>query len=295
MPKIDAVIVTYNPDLEKLKHCILSIYSQVRKVWLVDNATKGFEVDILGLAADVDLECINLETNTGIAFAQNIGIKRVLENGAEYILLSDQDSFYPDNYIGDMYSIFMKIQGEIAAVAPLFHDVLGENKNEGFVINSKKGFRKIYPESGQYEVFQTIASGLLINSKYISSIGLMDEELFIDWVDIEWCWRAVNKGYKIIGNADIQIEHNLGDDIVRLVDRNITVRSPIRHYYITRNAFHLALRDQSLNFSQKLILFYKGTRYIVGFSVFVSPRMRNLRMTVLGLYHGLKGQLGKLR
>ena len=36
----------------------------------------------------------------------------------------------------------------------------------------------------------------IINNNIILDVGLMDESLFIDWVDFEWCWRAKSKGYK---------------------------------------------------------------------------------------------------
>jgi len=44
----------------------------------------------------------------------------------------------------------------------------------------------------------------------------MNEDLFIDWVDFEWCWRARKKGYKIIGNANVVITHQLGDAAVTI-------------------------------------------------------------------------------
>lgn len=39
----------------------------------------------------------------------------------------------------------------------------------------------------------------------------MNERFIIDWVDFEWCWRAREKGYQIIGNANVLITRQLGD------------------------------------------------------------------------------------
>lgn len=292
--KIDVVLVTYNPDIEMLMRCVASISIQVRKIWIIDNnsADSNISNDLTKLYENIEI--LRMSENKGIAHAQNIGIKKSLENQSDYILLSDQDTSYPDHYVNNMTSVFAKYHDELAAVAPLFHDVVGKNKNEGFFVISKFGYSKIFPSKGTHDINQAIASGLLIKSRFFEKIGLMNEELFIDWVDYEWSWRVVNLGYKILGNADILIEHSLGDRTINLGLKRVNFRSPPRHYYITRNAFHLAWRSPYLNIWHRLSLISKGISYIVGYSVLAKPRMSNLKMTLLGFYHSLIGRLGRL-
>lgn len=179
-------------------------------------------------------------------------------------------------------------------MTPLFKDIVGNNENEGFISKGLIGFKKINPKNGLHEVFQTIASGKILNSKYLDDVGLMDENLFIDWVDLEWCWRAGKKGYKIIGNADVIITHQLGDEATNLGFREVNLRSPIRHYYITRNAFYLALNDKSLDLIHRITLFFKSFRYVVGFPILSKPHLKHLKYVLLGFWHGITGKLGKL-
>jgi rhamnosyltransferase len=116
-----------------------------------------------------------------------------------------------------------------------------KEKNHLFIKKGFLGFKKIYPINGKHEVFQRIASVMIIKTEFLHNIGLMCEQLFNDWVDIERCWRAIKKGYKIIGNADVIINHRLGSTSNSILYRSITLRNPLRHYYITRNAFFFHL------------------------------------------------------
>lgn len=290
---IDAVIVTYNPNIETLEECVASITGQVRKLWIIDNSSTEKSISNNLIEFYENIEVVTVGENKGIAFAQNIGIQNSLSNRSDYILLADQDSVFPKNYVDKMLSLF-DMQSKVAAVSPLFHDTVGKNENEGFVVFSKLGFSRIFPKDGSHFISQTIASGLILNSALLENIGLMNTELFIDWVDYEWCWRAVHKGYKIVGNAEISIEHNLGDRAIQFAKKRINLREPIRHYYITRNACYLARKCSSISVWQRVILFGKSLMYIVGYSLLAVPRLKNLKMTLLGFYHGMIGRLGRL-
>lgn len=287
---IAGVIVTYQPEMLILEKCINSLKSQLDRIIIVDN-TPGKCEGLEYFKTLANVEIIYLFDNYGIAYAQNVGIKKALENNADYILLSDQDTVYPPDFVEKMLECFT--EEKVAACGPLYLDS-NHGKIQPFVKKGFFGFKKIYPKSGKHEVLQIIASGSVINKKHLIKIGLMMEQLFIDWVDLEWSWRAIKKGYKIIGNADIVIYHKLGDNIKNIGFRVLNLRSPIRHYYITRNAFYLSLRCNRLDISHRITLFLKSFRYILGFSLFVKPHLKNLKYTLKGFYHGIIGKLGKL-
>jgi len=285
------IMVTYNPDLDTLRNALSSISPQVTFTIIIDNTIGGFP-ELQKFEAN-NVKIIFFNDNMGIAYAQNIGIKMALKENVEYILLSDQDTLYPDDYVSNMVSSFDNLQ-KIAAVAPIFIDAV-KNSNEGFIAISPFGFKRIFPKNGKHRIRQAISSGSVLNAKYLEDIGLMDEKLFIDWVDLEWCWRAGKKGYKIIGNADVEIHHQLGDTALSIGFREINLRSPIRHYYITRNAFHLAIRDRSLDLTHRIVLFLKSFRYIAGYPLFSKPHLLHLKYVLLGFWHGITGRLGRLK
>lgn len=286
---ICVVYVTYEPNFNLLRRSIESISNQVEMVILIDNSIKNNEVKFF---ESVNVKVFNLGQNIGIAAAQNIGIKKSIELGAEYIVLSDQDTTYPPDYVKKMLAVFNKYE-DIAAVAPKFID--SQKKSvDGFISLTPVFFKQFFPPSGLHEVLQAIASGKVIKTSVLSKVGLMDADLFIDWVDLEWCWRARAAGFKIIGNADVAIQHQLGDGSVDIGFREVNLRSPMRHYYITRNAFYLALYSKVLDVPHRINLFFRSFRYIVGFPVLAKPRLKNLKAVTLGFYHGVTGRLGKV-
>ena len=288
---IATVYVTYNPEIKRLEKSIKSIVSQVRKIYIVDNTpNKDLRLDSF---QNEKVEIIYLGDNFGIAYAQNIGIKKALDENSEYIMLSDQDTIYPNNYISDMTKIF-DTHNNVGAIAPRFIDNM-KKSSDGFISLTPIIFKQFFPQSGLYEVMQVIASGKILNAKYLNDIGLMDEDLFIDWVDLEWCWRARKKGYKIIGNADVVIEHQLGDSSKDIGFREVNLRSFVRHYYITRNAFYLSLYSKDLDILHRITLFFKSFRYIVGYPILAKPHFTNFKYVLLGFWHGVTKRLGKLK
>ena len=289
--KVDAVYVTYYPDLVLFERSINSIASQVRKIYIVDN-TPGKEMRLESFRNE-KTEIIYLGDNFGIAYAQNVGLKKALENSADYILLSDQDTIYPENYIQEMLKAF-SYNEKVAAVAPKFKD-LNKGHDSFFIKADSLCFKKIYPKGGLHEIMQAIASGKIINAKFLKNIGLMNEELFIELIDIEWCWRARKKGYKIIGNADVWIAHKYGDSYVKIGRRKITIRSPERQYYIVRNIFYLLFYSNSLDIFRRIVLFFKAFRYMIFYPLLVKPHRKNLKYVLLGFWHGINKKLGRLQ
>jgi rhamnosyltransferase len=290
MSYIDCVLVTYNPDIDLLQRAIKSIVPQIRTLYIIDNCSKNDITLIEHISDNISIKV--LDENIGIAAAQNIGIKYSLNNSAEFIMLSDQDTIYPNDYVDNM---LLEIKDNTAACVPMFFDVNQNNSPAGFIVDRLFRFKKIIPSKGKYELLHAIASGKILISKHLNEIGLMDENLFIDWVDLEWCWRANKKGYKVVGNAEVRISHQLGDKARNVGIRNVPLRSYIRHYYITRNAFYLSLNSKSLNMDKKIRLFIRSFRYIIFFPLLSNEKKLNLRYVTKGFIDGICGKLGKIK
>ena len=214
--KITAIIVTYFPDNLVVSKTIKSICNQVDRVFIVDNTPNGSDFFRDGnFLGENNIELITLNENVGIARAQNIGIKKALENKTDFVLLSDQDTFYPEKYADRMLEIYFNLSNKdkVATLAPDFIVPKNGRTRGGFILFDKDSVTVIRPESGCDQISQAIASGMVIPSEVFNNIGFMKEDLFIDSVDSEWCWRARARGYEIIGCADVVIEHCLGGKI----------------------------------------------------------------------------------
>ena len=154
---------------------------------------------------------------------------------------------------------------------------------------------QIAESSGTIPVTQLIASGTLISTEALKKVGLMNADLFIDWVDMEWCWRAIRSGFSIYGTFNIQISHQLGDNSRRIFNKIVTIHSPFRNYFIVRNGVHLALRGPLLDTSQhKWHLLKNITMFYFGMLYLSEHKWNDFKSMSKGLYDGLRGKLGPL-
>lgn len=292
---IGVVIITYNPEIELFFKVIESLINQFEKICIVDNGSKNLK-DIKEITNNEKIELIPIYSNEGIAKATNIGLHYFQQQKFDFVITSDQDSVYPEKYyqaIEYNYNYFKDDLKDIAAFCPIFYD---ENiKKEGQIVKKTKFYmKKTYLSNDFEDVFETIASGLVINLQNLDEIGYMDEALFIDWVDFEWCWRAFCKQKRIICCKNMMISHRLGEGSKKIGTKNISIHSYIRNYYITRNAFYLATHTKFLTRSAKIIIFLKSFQYIIVFPLISKNFLKNIIYTNKGLIDGLKGKLGKI-
>lgn len=288
---IAGILVSYEPEAQTLRDTFASLLSQVDHLFLVDNDSSIDPAELLSVTEEERLTIIRLDENLGIAAAQNAGIASAKALGAEFVVLSDQDTVYPLGAISRLLDVF-KRWPKAAAVVPLFNDV-NKSASDGFILENSLFFSSSRVTKGEHSLLQAIASGKVIRLSTLEVIGAMDEDLFIDWVDLEWCWRARHKGYQVIGSCDVEVTHALGDGSRNIGYREVNLRSPLRHYYITRNAFSLALRTPYLTLLMRCILFVRSLRYPLAFPILSRPRWRNFCAVIAGVTDALLGRLGK--
>lgn len=288
--KIIEIIISYNPNPGTLLKNIESIKNQVDKICIVDNGSKN--INLLNFSLS-NIEFIKLEENTGIATATNIGFDYAVRKNFDFILLSDQDTVYSDTYIKNFIALTEKINiFETAALAPMIFDTVSQTFKPSYVLN-KNRIKKIFINKELFQIFQSIASGLLINANLIKKIGGMNGSLFIDYVDFEWCWRANAKGYKIYSSNKLIIQHSLGDKNIKIVNRDISLRNPIRYYYIIRNVTYLGLYTQYLPTKAKKELFLSALKYILGYTILSKFNTNVFFQCIRGFCDGINKNLGK--
>ena len=288
---IAGILVSYEPEATTLRGTVESLFPQVEHLFVVDNGSQIDPVDLLDLKGEEGLTIIRLDENLGIAAAQNVGIAAARDARADFVVLSDQDTVYPQGAISRLIKVFERWP-KAAAVVPLFNDV-NKSSSDGFILENSCLFSPTPVAGGEHRLLQAIASGKVIRLSTLEDIGTMDESLFIDWVDLEWCWRARHKGYQVIGSGDVEVRHSLGDTSRNIGYREVNLRSPLRHYYITRNAFSLALRTPYLSSVMRCVLFVRSLRYPLAFPILSPPRWRNVCAVTAGIVDALLGRLGK--
>src|SRR5262245_43105318 len=216
---IVAVVVTYYPDNTRLDAVLRALVDSVDSVVVVDNGSPNVDEQRVRHAHPLAITR-KLGTNKGLAAAQNEGIAMAKQLGASHILFLDQDSV-PQS--GMALHLMQTLEGltarglKVACVGPQSR-APGSASLSGF---SRLGwFRLRMADCTNHELAAEcdfpISSGSLIPTEVIDQIGGMEEGLFIDQVDTEWCLRARARGYHIFGDCGAVLEHRLGENIHRV-------------------------------------------------------------------------------
>lgn len=288
-----AIVVTYEPALDILANLLDMLVPQVSSVVVVDNGSHA-DLDVWNNKRETKtVELLQLGENLGIAAAQNIGIQWARIRGAEFVLLMDQDSIPSHNMVVKLMSVISE-QSLTAVAGPRYMDDRQNNPPPFILVRGLSLNRcACTTEKSVVLVDYLIASGCLIPMSVLDKVGCMREDLFIDYVDIEWGLRASHYGFQSYGVCTAHMQHSLGDHPIKFLGKNIPLHSPLRHYYHFRNAV-LLYKEPWVPLNWKLVDGWRLCIKYVFYSLFAKPRITHWRMMTLGLWHGLIGKSGKL-
>jgi rhamnosyltransferase len=243
-----------------------------------------------------NIEIQYIRKNLGISAAQNIGIKIAKKyQNIKYILLSDQDSKPAEDMVIQLrktIDLLIKDGFRIAAIGPCFTDTRQNNPPPFIKIEGLRLKRQLKPQKyGYVEVDYLIASGCLIPIDTLAHVGDMKEEMFIDYVDIEWGLRAKSEGYQSFGDFNAKMTHSLGDSPIVFRGKSYPLHSPVRHYYLARNAVWL-YKQKYIPLKWKVVDGYKLILKFGFYSLFAKPRKKHFLMMLKGIIHGAISRMG---
>ena len=203
---IIAVIVLYNDATEEALSHVGKIAKQVNTLCLVDNSStdNGELFRIIDNAV-----YIPLLANKGIAAAQNVGIDYAISHQADFIYFADPDSQVPDDAVDKLLASYQGLSEKNISVGGIGSMARDKTTQKAYPLRSNMiGEHK---EWGVTEVGYIMNSSSLIPIKLFQTAGKMDERLFIDGVDCEFCWRASYlHGYRFFITPNVVIDHQLG-------------------------------------------------------------------------------------
>lgn len=283
--RIFAIIVTFNGDWDNVARLTSGLVDDGIAYVVVDNGSADQE-------ALRSMNTVFLGENLGIAAAQNVGIQHCLEQGADVIVFFDQDSEIKPGFIAALVRPILENAASITA--PVFYDA---KKGFGYPIVrfSRFGFRtKFRPDAMRAPIVTNvvISSGSAVAVKVFRAVGLMNADLFIDYVDTEWCLRCYSKGFSVLVDPAVRMEHSIGDTTIVIGRFKIPVHSPLRRYYRIRNSF-LLLRlphvPKILVFRE--ILFSLAHQLVL---ILVSEkRLAYVKYGFFGVVHGMANRSGR--
>lgn len=223
-----ACVILYNPKKEDIAN-ILTYVNKVKKVYIFDNTEGKSNENLFQNFENVSYFWDN--ENKGIAIRLNEGCKKAIGDNFEYLLTMDQDSSFLEENIDQYFNAILDFK----------------EKKKVAVYGLEYAANDINGTTPEYnEVDHLITSASIINLKLYHEIGGFDENLFIDGVDIEYCYSALSKGFKNIKFGRIFFNHTLGIRTKRgsvftlyLFKKYVSVHSSLRVYYMHRNMLYI--------------------------------------------------------
>jgi len=254
---IFCIIVTHNPQETAFEKTLNAIFTQtpdhlITEIVVVDNDSDP--KFIKWLKAQKKYKIIEMGFNAGVGAAQNMGIIWAQNCGASHILLMDQDSLPLKDMVANLILASLKLgryRDQSVVVGPRIYDPrIGKDfpfVRFGYWFVKRDVCLKVSDKKYRRTDF-LIASGMLIPVSMLKQVGLMDEDLFIDNVDLEWGFRARQYGFEQYGVCDAILEHHLGDTVVEVkLGQGVRIyqHPPLRQYYMMRNRIILYKKPYS--------------------------------------------------
>jgi len=245
-PLVYIIILTYNGK-KWIDSCLISVLKTDYpnyKVLFVDNASKDGSAEYIENKFP-QVELIRNKRNYGFAKGNNIGIHYALKQGADYIVLLNQDTKVDSDWISELAKV-AEDNKQIGILSPMQYDYEGQNidkhflsllnANEQFGIDfSNKCLKRLYPVEG------VIGSAMFLTKELCEKVGLFDPLYFCYYEETDLCRRAIYYTFKIniLTTSKIYHYHTLlyADEISR---KNM--------FLFTRNQFLYFLKDPNKQF-----------------------------------------------
>ncbi len=285
--KIYAVLVAYNSTKENLSLIVNELLKQTCFLVICNNS----KVDLI--YDHICIKVLNFSDNLGIARAQTLGMHWAFEHGADFVLQIDQDSLPDPNMVNILYKSYLTLTDAKYNIGLIGAQDYDRNTKKIHRARINKGVSVRGIESVDF-FDATLSSGSLIPKKAFLAVGGMMDELFIDAVDFEYCWRLSSSGFLIARSSEAGLAHCLGEgrkSFLGLFDFGIP--APIRHYYAFRNVFYL-FAYKYVPIYWKVSSVFKMIFKILFYPVLLNNGIERLKYMLLGIKDGFKKKMYRI-
>lgn len=292
-PKVSIMILNWNGKEDTIE-CLESL-GQVDypnyEIVLVDNGSTDGSVEYFRDKYPA-VEIIENEDNLGFAEGNNVGIKKVVERGTDYILLQNNDTIVDPHFLKELVRV-IESDTDIGVVGPtIFH----YNERKKIQAAGAKVFwyigrachlgkNKVYDKKRNKikEVDYITGCSLLARSELFDKIGYLNKDYFAYWEETDWCVRARKGGYKILYVPEAKIWHKGGSTSGKI--------SGFCEYHITRNMFWFMKEHATKVQYMSFLIYFFSIQFLVSTAKFM--RYNNRSELLSSFLNGIKDGIKK--
>lgn len=286
------VLINYKNSKDTIE-CVKSLkkinYNNY-KIVVVDNNSNDGSVKSL---KEKLKECYIIESSINLGFAGgcNIGIKYSIENGADYILLINNDTLVTVDFL-DKLLLGFKCRDNVGIVSGkiLYYpqtDIVwydGGYCNWFKFIGEHRNMKSKNIDSDNSIVNTTFITGclMLIKKEIFMNVGYLDERYFMYLEDLDYCVRVREKGYKLVYNPKVIIYHKVsissgGEDSafsIKWLNKN-------RLFFMKKYKYKVS----KINYTKSIIFFY-FSRLIRIFQYLLKFDIKRAKAVLIGIIEG---------
>lgn len=218
------------------------------RIYVVNNDPVTAERDGLRGRLPAGVRLVEPGRNLGFSGGNNVGIRQALDDGADYVLLLNNDATVQPGALGELVRAAQAAPSVGIAGGKILQTAPG---NAEPVIWSAGGWwspwrATSYPigigelDRGQFdragETEFTPACLWLIPRKTLETVGLLPEEHFVYGEDVDYCLMVRGAGYRVWYEPRAVCHHR----VTRSVWHDRSRASPLLNYYTNRNRVLIA-------------------------------------------------------
>jgi GT2 family glycosyltransferase len=298
------IILNWNNPADTLA-CLRSVaaldYAAERlQVIVVDNgSTDDSAARIRAAYSDVTL--IETGANLGYAGGNNVGIRYALAHGADVIAILNNDVVIESGFLEPLLDA-LRSRPDVGVVTPLVAEQTADGgrvwalgltvnwRTAAVTRNHAGGPMDLWHPQPPIEVDVASGAAMLVKREVFERVGLMDEDFFLYFEEVDWSLKVRQAGYRILAVPLSVVWHK--------VSATLGTTSPVIDYYMLRN--HLRLIGRHWSGGRRLYLQGRVVlRNLLAIAAFtVKPhdgrRIPNRDARLLALRDALLGRWGQM-
>ncbi|NQX81957.1 MAG: glycosyltransferase family 2 protein [Flavobacteriaceae bacterium] len=246
--KIAVVVLNWNGRslLEEYLPVLVKNTDNSDDIYIIDNNSTDDSIEYIENNFR-QIKIVQLEENNGFAKGYNLGLKDI---EADVYCLLNSDVRVSENWLDPIKKEYKK-NPSTAIIQPKILDDKNKTHFEyagaaggfidkyGYAYARGRVFDTIEKDNGQYDDDCSInwASGacMFVRKEVFDNLGGFDDDYFAHYEEIDFCWRAINKGF------EIKYIHN--STVYHLGGGTLDNSSPFKTYLNFRNSLFTLLKN----------------------------------------------------
>lgn len=295
--EIGLVICNYNRR-DAVVDCIQSVLeSRVQNfdIIMVDNASKDGSVKAVLDKFGNNVTILCNKENKGGSGGFNTGIKYVLEQNYPYLCCLDNDVCVDENAIEVLHHYLEENEQVGMAGSKVFYKQMPNIVQQfGLLIDFSHFCLKTNGEGKQIEdnrqkVFEcdaVAACSVMLPTRIVREIGMLPEDNFLYWDDIEWGYKVRLAGYRVVALEESKVLHEMG-----AIQHNSNTTAA---YYHFRNGLYFFMKYTPSSLLAQMSVSKLSEIYEAAYDALLREEHGLARTIMMAYFDALSGIRGRI-